>query len=170
MPRVSICIPAYNQPSNLHRALESVFLQTFKDFEVVITDDSPDNSVSIVAAEFGQHANLRYYKNKNRKGSPENWNEAVRLASGELIKILHHDDWFSDENSLAEFVNILEQNPKADFAFCPSLGFGGDGKLRYVHTTTDAQIKMLRAGPRILFQGNFIGSPSETIYRLQVDK
>lgn len=169
-PKVSICIPAYNQPSNLRRALESIFIQTFKDYEVVITDDSPDNSVSIVAAEFGQHANLRYYKNKTRKGAPENWNEAVRLASGEYIKILHHDDWFSDKNSLAEFVNILERNPKADFAFCPSLNCGTDGKLRYVNTTTEAQIKMLHADPSVLFQGNFIGAPSATIYRRQIDQ
>ena len=120
MPKVSICIPAYNQPTNLRRALESVFLQSFKDYEVIITDDSLDNSVSIVADEFGQHTNLRYYKNKTRKDTPENWNEAVRLASGELIKILHHDDWFSDENSLADFVKMLDRNPEVDFGFSPS--------------------------------------------------
>jgi glycosyltransferase involved in cell wall biosynthesis len=170
MPIVSICIPAYKQPENLLRALTSVFIQTFKDYEVIITDDSPDDAVEKVIREFSQYANLRYYKNKTRKGSPENWNEAVRLASGELIKILHHDDWFSDENSLADFVNMLERNPKADFAFCPSLNCGADGKIRYVNTTTDAQIKMLHADPSVLFKGNFIGAPSATIYRRPVDQ
>jgi glycosyltransferase involved in cell wall biosynthesis len=170
MPKVSICIPAYNQPSNLRRALESVFLQTFTDYEVVITDDSPDNSVSIVAAEFGQHANLRYSKNKIRKGSPENWNEAARQASGEYIKILHHDDWFPDENCLTDFVKMLNLNPKADFAFCPSLVCGADRKLRYVHTPSEAQIRSLRTDPQVLFQGNFIGAPSATIYRRQINR
>lgn len=170
MAKVSICIPAYKQPECLRRALESVFIQTFKDFEVIITDDSTDDAVGIVATEFGQYANLRYYKNKSRKDAPENWNEAVRLASGEYIKILHHDDWFSDENSLAEFVNMLDQNPEADFAFCPSQNCGADGKMRYVNTTTETQIKMLQADPSVLFLGNFIGAPSATIYRRKVDQ
>ena len=165
MPKVSICIPAYNQPTSLRRALESVFLQSFKDYEVIITDDSRDNSVSMVADEFGQHANLRYYRNKTRKDTPENWNEAVRLASGELIKILHHDDWFSDENSLADFVKMLDRNPEVDFAFSPSFACGADRRLRFEHAPSESQIQLLRADPRVLFQGNFIGAPSSTIYR-----
>ena len=170
MAKISICIPAYKQPECLRRALESVLTQTYKNFEVIITDDSPDDAVGKVAAEFGQHVNLKYYKNKTRKGPPENWNEAVRLASGEYIKILHHDDWFSDDNSLAEFVDVLDQNPMADFAFCPSLNCGADGKMRYVNTASETQIKMLHADPSVLFQGNFIGAPSATIYRRQVDQ
>lgn len=170
MPKVSICIPAYEQPENLLRALTSVFKQTFKDYEVVITDDSPDDSVGLVVKEFNKHSNLRYYKNKTRKGSPENWNESVRLASGEYIKFLHHDDWFSNENSLAVFVNMLERNPKTDFAFCPSLNCGSDGKLRYVNTTSNSQLQMLHADPKVLFKGNFIGAPSATIYRRQINQ
>lgn len=170
LPKVSICIPAYKQPENLLRVLKSVIIQTFNDYEVVITDDSPDNSVALVVEEFRERANIRYYKNKSRKGSPENWNEAIRLASGEYIKILHHDDWFSDENSLAEFVDMLDRNPKANFAFCPSQNCGADGKLRYVNTASEVQIKMLCADPSVLFRGNFIGAPSATIYRRPVDQ
>ena len=169
-PKVSICIPAYKQPVLLRRTLKSVIIQSYYDYEVIITDDSPDNSVVNVVREFQPNIKIKYYLNKKRMGSPENWNEAVRLASGEYIKILHHDDWFSDENSLAEFVNMLDQNPKADFAFCPSKNCGADGKMRYVNMTTETQIKMLHADPRVLFQGNFIGAPSATIYRRQVDQ
>lgn len=170
MPKVSICIPAYKQPSLLRLALESVFIQTFTDFEIVITDDSPDNSVAIVIAEFGQHANLRYYKNNSRKGSPENWNETVRLASGELIKILHHDDWFSDKNSLAEFVKMLDDNPQADFAFSASIICDLSNKIKWVHQVSPHQIKKLRHNPSILFLNNVvgIGAPSATIFRKKV--
>jgi glycosyltransferase involved in cell wall biosynthesis len=170
LPKVSICIPAYKQPENLLRVLKSVIIQNFKDYEVVITDDSSDNSVGLVVEEFRERANIRYYKNKTRKGSPGNWNEAIRLASGEYIKILHHDDWFSGENSLAEFVDTLERNPKANFAFCPSLNYGADGKPRFVNTTSETQITRLAADSSVLFQGNFIGAPSATIYRRPVDQ
>lgn len=170
MPKVSICIPAYKQPENLLRALTSVFVQTFKDYEVIITDDSPDDSVGLIVKEFSQHSNLRYYKNKIRKGSPENWNESVRLATGKYIKFLHHDDWFSNENSLAVFVNMLDQNPNSVFAFCPSLNCGLDGKLRYVNKISESQLQMLQNNPKVLFKGNFIGAPSATIYRRQINQ
>ena len=170
MPKVSICIPAYNQPSLLRRALESVFIQTFKDYEVIITDDSPDNSVGLVAEDFSQHANLRYYKNKTRKGSPENWNEAVRLASGEYIKILHHDDWFSRKDSLVEFVKMLEEHPDADFAFSANVVADINQTPQYTHTATTEQIEGLKKDPKILFLGNFVGSPSSTIYRRVVQE
>ena len=169
-PKVSICIPAYKQADSFRRTLQSVSNQLFQDYEIIVTDDSPDDSVSIVVKEFQHNPKLKYFKNKERLGTPENWNEAIRLASGEYIKILHHDDWFSDKNSLADFVNMLERNPKADFAFCPSLNCGVDGNLRFVNTMSEAQTKILHADPRVLFQGNFIGAPSATIYRRQVNQ
>lgn len=169
-PKVSICIPSYKQTVFLRRTIQSVIIQSFDDYEVIITDDSPDDSVGNVVREFQSNVKIKYCRNKERIGSPENWNKAVRLASGEYIKILHHDDWFSDENSLAEFVDMLDQNPKADFAFCPSINCGADGKMRYVNTTTETQIKKLHADSSVLFQGNFIGAPSATIYRRQVDQ
>lgn len=43
--KVSICIPAYKQPEFLKRCLDSVFEQSYTDYEVIITDDSPDNEI-----------------------------------------------------------------------------------------------------------------------------
>ncbi|MCX7010103.1 MAG: glycosyltransferase, partial [Kiritimatiellaeota bacterium] len=41
-PKVSICIPAYQQPQGLARALQSLLEQDFRDYEVIVTDDSAD--------------------------------------------------------------------------------------------------------------------------------
>ena len=170
-PKVSICIPSYKQPECLRRALDSIFIQTFQDYEIVITDDSPDDSVEKVVRDYNtQFGVVKYRKNKVTKGSPENWNTAIELASGEYIKILHHDDWFSSKHSLAEFVGLLENNPEADFGFCSSLNFDDDQKLRFLHTASESQIHALRADPKALFGGNFIGSPSATIYRRRVSQ
>src|SRR5215469_11343388 len=98
-PKVSICIPAFQQPTCLRRALDSVFFQTFKDYEVIISDDSTDNSVENVVREYNrERAGVKYHKNAVTKGSPENWNAAIELATGEYIKILHHDDCFSGKD------------------------------------------------------------------------
>ena len=47
MVKVSICVPAYKNPVGVERLLESVKVQSFTDYEVVVTDDSPDGSVAV---------------------------------------------------------------------------------------------------------------------------
>lgn len=169
-PKVSICIPAYNQPSLFKRTLYSVFIQDYKDYEVIITDDSPDDCIREIIKEFPAFEKLSYYKNEKRKGSPGNWNEAIDHAKGEYIKILHHDDWFFDKNSLNNFVELLERNRDADFAFSSSQEYGPDRTFRYSYSPTKEQINKLKRYPFSLFFGNFIGCPSATIYRRKINK
>ena len=45
---ISICIPAYKHVDYLQRLLDSILIQTYKNFEIIITDDRPDNSVEIL--------------------------------------------------------------------------------------------------------------------------
>ena len=49
MPKISIIIPVYNSEKYLNKCLDSVFSQSFKDFEIIIVNDgSPDNSQAII--------------------------------------------------------------------------------------------------------------------------
>ncbi len=118
---VSICIPAYNQTVYLRKVLNSIIEQDFNDYEIIITDDTPDDSIKKLIDEFDFQGRLKYFKNHSALGTPENWNEAIRKAGGEYIKIMHHDDFFTYNHSLAEFVKMLDENPECDFAFSSSL-------------------------------------------------
>ena len=109
MVKVSICVPAYKNPVGVERLLESIKVQSFTDYEVVVTDDSPDGSVEEVVRR-AEVPGIVYVRNAVRKGATGNWNEAVRHASGEYIKIMHHDDWFTDRDCLARFVEMLEEH------------------------------------------------------------
>ena len=169
-PKVSICIPAYKQTKYLRKTLASVVAQDFMDYEIILTDDSPKDSVGKLVSEFDLAGKLSYFKNNDKKGTPENWNEAVRRSSGEYIKILHHDDWFSDKNSLAEFVHMLEENPDADFAFSASSILDNKGNLKSIFFPNEDKITSIKKDPRALLLGNFIGTPSVTIYRRSVNK
>lgn len=162
---VSIVIPAYRQPELLRRCLQSVASQSFRDFEVVITDDSPDNAVERVAREFEGQFPVRYFRNPARLGSPENWNEAVRHARGELVKILHHDDWFSGEHSLRQFVELLRANPDAGLGFCHTMCCSGATGRQRLHAPPPAWVEAVNHDPAELFFGNLIGAPSTTIFR-----
>lgn len=80
--RISVAIPYYSKMDNAHffldRAVQSVKNQTFKDYEIVITED-------------GKMA--------------ENTNSAIRKSKGDLIKILYMDDCFAHENALQEIAD-----------------------------------------------------------------
>ena len=168
--RVSICIPAYRLAEPVLKALESVRIQTFRDYEVVVTDDSPDDSVERALETMDFSGRLRYQKNQQRLGAPENWNESIRLARGEYIKILHHDDWFAGENSLAAFVDLLDTDPQADFGFSASADCLAGGEARRVHCASRSALCRLEADPKRLFHGNVVGSPSATIFRSSVNE
>lgn len=167
-PMVSICIPAYKQVEYLRQTLASIAQQSFADYEIILTDDSSDDAVKNLVTEFDFGGKLQYFKNAKGLGSPENWNESMRRAQGEYIKILHHDDWFAGPDSLAAFVQMLQDNPKADFGFCPSIVQYGSNGRRRMHDVLPAQVEILRSEPTALFYGNIIGAPSATIFRRSV--
>lgn len=165
MNKVSICIPAYNNEKSVKRLLESIEIQSYKDYEVIITDDSDGDSIKEL---INGKTNIKYYKNEKRLGATANWNQAIKLAGGEFIKIMHHDDWFTDENSLQAFVDMLEEHPEADMAFSGTMqveeesNAGFDGYERFI-AKEDATL--IAEDYRNLFLGNTIGAPSAVIVR-----
>lgn len=164
--KVSICIPAYKRPELMRVCLESICEQTFGNYEVVITDDSPDNKVEEIVNEFRHKIkSLKYYKNKEVIGSPKNWNECIKMATGDYIKMIHCDDSLSNELSLHKYVKLLDENPDADFAFSSSKMCDKNGKVTRVHRPSQEKLNSLSNDVGSLFSGNFIGAPSATIHR-----
>ena len=105
-PFISICIPAFGRIDYLKRLLDSIYIQTYPHFEVVITDDSPGFEVKELAEQHPLRPKIRYFKNQATLGTPENWNEGIRKAKYDWIKIMHDDDWFSGPSSLRKFCKL----------------------------------------------------------------
>lgn len=161
---VSICIPTYNNLKLFRQCLDSVLTQDYKNFEIIVSDDSTNTEIGTYIEDLGL-ANLIYSRNTPSLGMPANWNKAIRMASGKYIKILHHDDHFTKPDSLKKFVASLENNPKASFSFCFStIHFKKDDEL-FIHKQTRTQIGRLEKDPRFLFFRNVIGAPSATFFR-----
>lgn len=165
LPRVSICIPTYRQIDYLRETLYSVKAQDFDDYELIISDDTPDETVQQLVASIGFDDRLHYHRNPVSLGSPENWNAAVRLAKGEYIKLLHHDDRFSHSGVLSTFVRLLDEHPEADFAFSASSAENILHGHSHDHCPGQEQVAQLILAPEKLFLNNLIGAPSATIYR-----
>lgn len=162
--KVSICIPAYKHVDFLKRCVDSILEQSYADYEIIITDDSPDDSISMMVANRYVDKNIRYYKNEKALGSPSNWNKSLEYAQGDYVKIMHHDDWFSSPDSLAEYVRLLDENPDVDIAFSGSCAIDTKGR-RKEHKVTSVKLDRLNDSPDRLFMGNLLGAPSVCIFR-----
>jgi len=145
--------------------MDSIAEQTFTDFEVIVTDDSPSGEVAELCKSYSPIFPLRYIRNTAALGTPENWNEAIRKAKGKWIKLMHDDDWFASENSLAEFADAIEDHPNERFFFSAYTNvFEVSGKMQEVFVSILARGRMQR-NPYILFARNIIGPPSVIVHR-----
>ena len=164
-PLISICIPAYKRIDFLQRLLESIGIQTFRNFEVIVTDDSPDETVKTFCVEYSARLPLRYHRNEKPLGTPENWNEAIRRARGEWIKVMHDDDWFAKAESLEEYARTIAVHPETGFIFSAYKDvFLDEGREREMFVPP-ARYKAFLRDKTILFGKNIIGPPSVVLYR-----
>lgn len=163
--KVSVCIPAYKNPAFLRRALDSLVRQQMESWELVITDDSPDDSVRQVVDEYGQRLPIRYFKNAPAHGMPANWNTAYDKCQGEYVKILHDDDWLEGPLALQKMAAALDAHPDTDLVFSAYRNqYLATGRTEEVHCSAFYQ-RLLQEDPVSLFQTNFIGPPSVIMHR-----
>lgn len=122
-PLVSVIVPAYNVSQYIGEALESVFAQTFKDFEVIVINDGSADTADLERAIEPYLAGLTYVQ-QNNKGPAAARNAAIAVAAGELLALLDSDDvWYPD--FLAKQVPLFEADPELTMLWCDSIQFGG---------------------------------------------
>ncbi|MGH2863353.1 MAG: glycosyltransferase family 2 protein [Solirubrobacteraceae bacterium] len=90
MPKVSIAIPAF-RPQFLDACVASALAQTFRDFELLIGDDCPNEDVASVLAKW-RDPRIRYLRNPNRGAPGSNRDMLISEASGQYLKFLFDDD------------------------------------------------------------------------------
>ena len=161
-PIISICIPAYKRIDYLKRLLWSIEIQKFKDFEVIISDDSNDHSVEELIKEFKGRFEIKYFKNEKALGTPANWNNAISKATGEWIKLMHDDDWFANEHSLEKFASATKSGHPFIFS-----AYSNKVELTYktevVFFNENLKTAILK-NPLLLLAKNIIGPPSVTLF------
>ena len=105
MPKFSIIIPVYNVEKYLKKCLDSVFNQTYKDYEVIVVNDgTKDNSMDIV-----KDYDVKVINQKNQ-GLSAARNAGVKKATGEYLIFLDSDDYWK-KGLLKELSKSLKNNP-----------------------------------------------------------
>lgn len=159
-PFISICVPAYKRLNYLKRLLNSVAAQSFKDFEVIVTDDSPTDEVENLLKEYSGQFVVHYFRNTSSLGTPANWNFGISKAQGEWIKIMHDDDWFADENSLKLFAEETTKGKLFIFSrYTNIFETGGTAQPPFPFSWR----KRIVDNPVTLLARNVIGPPSVTL-------
>jgi len=90
-PFFSIIIPSYNNEKLLHECISSALGQTFRDFEIIISDNASEDNSYNLAASF-QDARIRLYRQTNNVGMYNNLNFCVGKSTGTFLKFLNSDD------------------------------------------------------------------------------
>ncbi len=116
-PLVSVCIPTYNRPDYLNRAVKSCLAQTYSHFEIVITDNSTNQESADMAAKWTD-PRIRYFSNFGNIGPHASAIRARELSRGRYIKFLMDDDLLKPR-CLELMVKGLEENPTAAIAMAP---------------------------------------------------
>ncbi|MFN7930507.1 MAG: glycosyltransferase family A protein [Blastocatellia bacterium] len=121
VPRVSVVICAYNAEPYVAATLDSVFAQTYRNFEVVLVNDGATDNTEEVIRPFLDK--IVYVKQAN-KGPGAARNAALRVARGRYIAILDSDDQWLPEY-LEQMVGFLDTHPEVDLYYPNAVFFGG---------------------------------------------
>jgi glycosyltransferase involved in cell wall biosynthesis len=154
---ISVVVPTYEYGGRacelLDRCLESVDAQTYRNFEVVIIDHSRDEVIERYLSKWSFP--VRYRRNERGRGNSSiNQNEGLNDASGEIIKILHMDDWICDPNAFEKMVAAFRLNPERSWG-----GFG------FNHFYEDTQTTNRYIAPHIAPElRTLIGCPSVSFF------
>ncbi|MFC1488308.1 glycosyltransferase family 2 protein [Thermodesulfobacteriota bacterium] len=113
-PIVSVVIPVYNYEKYIAAAIESVLLQSFTDWELIIVDDHSSDRTPEIINSYADGKKIRCFRNEHNLGQFPTHNRGADLAKGRYIKFLHGDDLIYP-HCLEIMVTLMEAFPEAGF-------------------------------------------------------
>lgn len=180
---VSIVIPTYEMHGRgaefLQFSFEIFIKQTFKDFDIVISDNAKDASIKNICEKYVDKLDIHYFQNKTvlRGNASANVNNGIRHATGKIIKILFMDDFLYNETSLQKMVDAFDMSKGSWLvAACMSttdgINFFRPFVPRYhdkIHlernTISSPSVVMVKNDKKIFFDENLIWYMDTDYYR-----
>lgn len=159
--KVTVGIPVYNGAASLARALDSVVNQTFRDVEIVLSDNGSTDGTEVIARAYAaRDSRIRYIRQPTNIGARKNFEYVLEAATGELFAWLGHDDWF-DGTYLARCVEVLDRDPGVALA-CGVSRYYRDGAPSHPGRIVEARqgsplIRALTYLAKVTDNGTFYG-------------
>jgi len=141
-PLVSIIIPAFNAEKYIKETIDSVFDQTFQDFEIIVVDDGSTDNTREILNQYGKRIRCIYQENS---GPSKARNTAIKAAHGEHIAFLDADDlWKSD--FLERTVHIMQGHSELGYVFTEFDLFSKDGVITRHQIKDDGRVAQIPVG------------------------
>lgn len=116
MPKISLIVPMYNTNEKFFSELvDCLIAQTYSNWELCLADGSPKKNGKLNKI-IEKDERIKYKFLNDNKGISGNSNEAIKMASGDYIALLDHDDLLSPY-ALYEVVKCINKNPEAQFIY-----------------------------------------------------
>ena len=144
-------MPLYNQTKFLEEALQSLLAQTYRDFKLLIVDDSTEPSPGIIVKRYAaKDSRIQYIKNKSRKGMVGNWRACFKHAGDVdyFAWVGDHDVWHPEW--LEKMVATLNENLNAVLVYPVFERISTEGSVidkppRYFSTDNMSEHRRIRA-------------------------
>lgn len=143
MSKVSIIVATYNRQKYISLAIESILAQSFSDWEMIVADDSSQDSTRETIDHYLKDTRIKYYFNEQNLGISKNRNKALKMCQGKYIAVLDSDDLWFDKGKLAKQVDFLENNPDYGLIGTGIRVIDGHGNIikEYHNPETDKKIR-----------------------------
>lgn len=129
--RISIITVCYNRKATIEKAIKSVLDQNYHDIEYIIIDgNSTDGTKEIIES---YQDRISQYISEPDKGMYDAINKGLKLATGDIIGLMHSDDEFYDKNAVKRIVARFDYDATID-------GVYGDG----VYVSNDTEERLIR--------------------------
>jgi glycosyltransferase involved in cell wall biosynthesis len=117
--KISICIPQYNRIDYLLKSLEMIRSQTYRDIEIIVSDDcSTDSTEREIQSLIPSYKfPIIYHRNAKNIGYDANYRKSIELASGEYVIIIGNDDSIYGNDSIQYLADFLEKNNLPEIGF-----------------------------------------------------
>jgi len=170
-PLVSILIPAY-RADWFKLAMQSAQKQTYRNIEIIVSDDSPDGRIGAVTQEAIVSDNrVLYYRNDPPKGGLGNYLQLFTLAKGEYVKFLNDDDTLA-ETCVERMVDAFNVHPGVTLVTSQRKCVDAEGNelpatlASRALSQIDAELEGGECANTLVRSGiNFIGEPTTVMFR-----
>lgn len=113
--KVSFILPIYNVEKYLSECVESILVQTYRDFEILLVDDgSPDNCPAL-CDEWARKDDRIKALHKPNGGLSDARNYGLEHAQGDYVVFVDSDDFWVNKDCLENLMNVVDVHPECDF-------------------------------------------------------